>query len=170
MVPAAVTPYNNRRDIPELLVITSSAEINGSLFADAIVQMDCSVHVRTRTVRPSSSAMPTAAASIGSRMHWPNRAAESSLSPILPRPGAFAPRRRMPRSTFFMGCMLAPRAGLQSLTRNLSSTAQSSSPNGTLSPARTDGRAAVRLTSTPARTGSDFRWRRRPTFPDGSAF
>ena len=46
MVPAAVTPYNNRRDIPELLVITSSAEINGSLFADAIVQMDCSVHVR----------------------------------------------------------------------------------------------------------------------------
>ena len=46
MVPAAVTPYNNRRDIPELLVITSSAEINGSLFADAIVQTDCSVHVR----------------------------------------------------------------------------------------------------------------------------
>jgi alanine racemase len=46
MVPVAVTPYNNRRDIPELLVITSSAEINGSLFADAIVQTDCSVHVR----------------------------------------------------------------------------------------------------------------------------
>jgi alanine racemase len=42
MAPAAVTPYKN----PELLVITSSAEINGSLFADAIVQKDCSVHVR----------------------------------------------------------------------------------------------------------------------------
>jgi hypothetical protein len=42
MAPAAVTPYKN----PELLVITSSAEINGSLFTDAIVQKDCSVHVR----------------------------------------------------------------------------------------------------------------------------
>ena len=46
MVPAAVMPYDNHRDIPELLVITSSAEINGSLFTDAIVQKDCSVHVR----------------------------------------------------------------------------------------------------------------------------
>ena len=46
MAPAAVMPYNNHRDIPELLVITSSAEINGSLFTDAIVQKDCSVHVR----------------------------------------------------------------------------------------------------------------------------
>jgi alanine racemase len=42
MAPAAVTPYKN----PEPLVITSSAEINGSLFTDAIVQKDCSVHVR----------------------------------------------------------------------------------------------------------------------------
>ena len=245
MVPAAVTPYNNRRDIPELLVITSSAEINGSLFADAIVQMDCSVHVRgsvtgsltielgadvlvdgsiygkiinrggrlvvkhkgltacsVREGPPESDVGATLKINLTAiGFNWESLAKSTdadcaavlecnaygcgidrvadalaksgcriSLSPILPRPGAFAPRRRMPRSTFFMGCMLAPRAGLQSLTRNLSSTAQSSSPNGTLSPARTDGRAAVRLTSTPARTGSDFRWRRRPTFPDGSAF
>ena len=46
MAPAAVMPYDNHRDIPELLVITSSAEINGSLFTGAIVQKDCSVHVR----------------------------------------------------------------------------------------------------------------------------
>jgi hypothetical protein len=45
MAPAAVMPYDNHRDIPELLVITSSAEINGSLFTDAIVQKNCSVHV-----------------------------------------------------------------------------------------------------------------------------
>ena len=42
MAPAAVTPCNNS----ELLVITGSAEFNGSLFTDAIVQKDCSVHVR----------------------------------------------------------------------------------------------------------------------------
>ena len=46
MVPAAVMPYDNHRDVPELLVITSSAEINSSLFTDAIVQKNCSVHVR----------------------------------------------------------------------------------------------------------------------------
>ena len=46
MAPAAVMPYDNHRDIPELMVITSSAEINGSLFTAAIVQKDCSVHVR----------------------------------------------------------------------------------------------------------------------------
>src|ERR1700741_901021 len=46
MASAVVMPYDNHRDIPELLVITSSAEINGSLFTDAIVQKDCSVHVR----------------------------------------------------------------------------------------------------------------------------
>ena len=46
MAPAAVMPYDNHRDIPELLVITSSAEINGSLFTDAIVQKNCSAHVR----------------------------------------------------------------------------------------------------------------------------
>src|SRR6516165_630917 len=45
MAPAVVMPYDNHRDVPELLVITSSAEINGSLFADAIVQKNCSVHV-----------------------------------------------------------------------------------------------------------------------------
>jgi hypothetical protein len=37
MASAVVTPYDNDRDIPELLVITSSAEINGSLFTDTIV-------------------------------------------------------------------------------------------------------------------------------------
>ena len=46
MAPAAVMPYDSHREIAELLVITSSAEINGSLFTDAIVQKDCSVHVR----------------------------------------------------------------------------------------------------------------------------
>jgi alanine racemase len=46
MAPAVVMPYNHRRDIPEPLAITSSAEINGSLFTDTIVQQNCSVHVR----------------------------------------------------------------------------------------------------------------------------
>jgi alanine racemase len=46
MAPAVVTPYDNDGNIAELQVITSSAEINGSLFADAIVQKNCSVHVR----------------------------------------------------------------------------------------------------------------------------
>ena len=38
MARAAVMPYDNHRDIPELMVITSSAEINGSLFTDAILR------------------------------------------------------------------------------------------------------------------------------------
>ena len=46
MASAVVTPYDNDGDIPELLVITSSAEINGSLFTDTIVQKNCSVQVR----------------------------------------------------------------------------------------------------------------------------
>ena len=46
MAPAVVMPYDNDRNIAELQVITSSAEINGSLFTDAIVQKNCSVHVR----------------------------------------------------------------------------------------------------------------------------
>ena len=46
MAPAVVTPYDNDGNIAELQVITSSAEINGSLFTDAIVQKNCSVHVR----------------------------------------------------------------------------------------------------------------------------
>ena len=46
MAPAVVMPYDNHRNIAELQVITSSAEINGSLFTDAIVQKNCSVHVR----------------------------------------------------------------------------------------------------------------------------
>ena len=37
---------HSRPDIREPLVISSSAEINGSLSTDAIVQKDCSVHVR----------------------------------------------------------------------------------------------------------------------------
>jgi alanine racemase len=46
MALAAATPSNNHHVIPEPRVFTSSAEINDSLFADAIVQTDCSVHVR----------------------------------------------------------------------------------------------------------------------------
>ena len=46
MASAVVMPYDSHRDIPELLVIISSSEINGSLFTDAIVQKDCSVHIR----------------------------------------------------------------------------------------------------------------------------
>ena len=57
---------------------------------------------------------------------------------------AFAPRRRIPSSTFFTGFTRAPRPSLQSLMRNPSLTAQSSWPSGTLSSARTGGRAAVR--------------------------
>src|ERR1700741_4316376 len=62
MASAVVMPYDNHRDIPELLVITSSAEINGSLFADAIVQKNCSVHVRgsvtgSLTIEPDSDVL-----------------------------------------------------------------------------------------------------------------
>ena len=218
MASAVVMPYDNHRDIAELRVISSSADINGSVFTDAIVQKHCSLHIcgnfrksddrgrreRPRRrfgrgknrqsrrpsrrpsqradgrhfharaggseadavlkinlsashligqrspkipmpiARPSSSATPMAAASIRSRMRWPNRAAERSLSPILPKQGAFVRRRRIPSSTFSTGCTPAPRRCLQSLMRNPSLTAQSSWPNGTLSSARTDGRAAVR--------------------------
>jgi alanine racemase len=45
MASAVVMPYDNHRDIPELLVISSSADIDGSLFTDAIIQKNCSVHV-----------------------------------------------------------------------------------------------------------------------------
>ena len=45
MASAVVMPYDNHRDIAELRVISSSADINGSLFTDAIVQKNCSVHV-----------------------------------------------------------------------------------------------------------------------------
>ena len=45
MASAVVMPYDNHRDIAELRVICSSADINGSLFTDAIVQKNCSVHV-----------------------------------------------------------------------------------------------------------------------------
>ena len=46
MALASVMSCDSQPDIPELLVISSSAEINGSLFTYAIVQKDCSVHVR----------------------------------------------------------------------------------------------------------------------------
>ena len=45
MASAVLMPYDNHSDIPELLVISSSADINGSLFTDAIVQKNCSVRV-----------------------------------------------------------------------------------------------------------------------------
>ena len=45
MASAVVMPCDNHRDIAELRVISSSADINGSLFTDAIVQKNCSVHV-----------------------------------------------------------------------------------------------------------------------------
>ena len=45
MASAVVMPYDNHRDVAELRVISSSADINGSLFTDAIVQKNCSVHV-----------------------------------------------------------------------------------------------------------------------------
>ena len=45
MASAVEMPYDNHRDIAELRVISSSADINGSLFTDAIVQKNCSVHV-----------------------------------------------------------------------------------------------------------------------------
>jgi hypothetical protein len=43
MAPAVVMPYDSHRDIPELLVITSSAEINGSLFCSG--QRYCSLTI-----------------------------------------------------------------------------------------------------------------------------
>ena len=219
MASVVVMPYDNHRDIPELLVISSSADINGSLFTDAIVQKNCSLHVwgsvsGSLTIEPGAdvlidgsvygkiinrgsrlvvnhkgltafvvregpseseagatlkinltaigfnwerlakrtdvecaavlSATPTAAASIRSRTRWPNRAAERSLSPILLKLDAFTQRRRIPSSMFFTGFTRAPRPSLQSLMRNRSLTAQSSWPSGTLSSARTGGRAAVR--------------------------
>ena len=45
MASAVVMPYDNHRDIAELRVISSSADINGSLFTDAIVQKNCSLHI-----------------------------------------------------------------------------------------------------------------------------
>jgi alanine racemase len=46
MALAVVKPSDSRRDIPEPLVISSSTETDGSLFTDAIVQRNCSLHVR----------------------------------------------------------------------------------------------------------------------------
>src|SRR4029077_18653599 len=46
MALAAVMSCDSRPDIREPPVISSSAEINGSLSTDAIVQKDCFVHVR----------------------------------------------------------------------------------------------------------------------------
>ena len=46
MALAVIKPYGNQRDIPEPLVISSSTETDGSLFTDAIVEKNCSLHVR----------------------------------------------------------------------------------------------------------------------------
>lgn len=46
MALAAVMPSGNQRAIPEPLVISSSTETDGSLFSDAIVRRNCSLHVR----------------------------------------------------------------------------------------------------------------------------
>jgi alanine racemase len=46
MALAVVMPCNSRHDIPEPLVISSSTETIGSLLTDAIVQKNCSLHVR----------------------------------------------------------------------------------------------------------------------------
>src|SRR6202167_2108679 len=46
MALAVVKPYGNQRDNLGPLVFSSSTETNGSLFADAIVQKNCSLHVR----------------------------------------------------------------------------------------------------------------------------
>jgi alanine racemase len=43
---AVVKQSDNHHDIPEPLVISSSTETDGSLFTDAIVQKNCSLHVR----------------------------------------------------------------------------------------------------------------------------
>jgi alanine racemase len=62
MAPAVVMACDNRPDIPELLVIASSADINGSLFTDAIVQNNCSLHVRgsvtgSLTIEPGANVL-----------------------------------------------------------------------------------------------------------------
>jgi alanine racemase len=46
MALAVVKPYGNQRDSLGPLVFSSSTETNGSLFTDAIVQKNCSLHVR----------------------------------------------------------------------------------------------------------------------------
>jgi alanine racemase len=46
MALAVVQPYGNQCDIPEPLVVCSATETDGSLFTDAIVQKNCSLHVR----------------------------------------------------------------------------------------------------------------------------
>src|SRR5580704_626124 len=46
MALAVVKPYGNQQEIPEPLVISSSTETDGSILTDAIVQRNCSLHVR----------------------------------------------------------------------------------------------------------------------------
>ena len=219
MASAVVMPYDNHRDIAELRVISSSADINGSLFTDAIVQQNCSVHVwgsvsGSLTIEPGADVLIDGSVygkiiNRGGRLvvnhkgltacvvregpseseagatlkinltaigfNWERLAKSTdaecaavlecnaygcgidpvadalaksgckrSLSPILLKPDAFVPRRRIQSSTFFTGFTLAPRAALQSFMRNPSLTAQSSWRSGTLSSARTAGRVAVR--------------------------
>jgi alanine racemase len=46
MAPAVALPFENQREAPKLLVVCRSTDINGSVFADTIVQRGCSLHVR----------------------------------------------------------------------------------------------------------------------------
>ncbi len=46
MALAVMKPSDNRRDISEPLVISSSTDTDGSIFVDTIVQKNCSLHVR----------------------------------------------------------------------------------------------------------------------------
>ena len=219
MASAVVMPYDNHRDIAELRVISSSADINGSLFTDAIVQKNCSVHVwgsvsGSLTIEPGADVLVDGSVygkiiNRGGRLvvnhkgltacvvregpseieagatlkinltaigfNWEKLAKHTDvecaailecnaygcgidpvanaltksgcrtfLSPILLKLDAFAQRRRIQSSMFFTGFTRAPRPSLQSIMRNPSSTTQSSWPSGTLSSARTGGRAAVR--------------------------
>ena len=46
MARAVVMPSDDQSDVPEPLVVSSSADINGSVSTDTIVQKNCSLHVR----------------------------------------------------------------------------------------------------------------------------
>ena len=46
MARAVVMPSVHQSDVPEPLVVSSSADINGSVSTDTIVKKNCSLHVR----------------------------------------------------------------------------------------------------------------------------
>ena len=57
------TPSDNQGKVAERLVISRSAEINGSLFSDTIVRKDVALHVRgnvagSLTVHPGAGEQP----------------------------------------------------------------------------------------------------------------